>query len=76
MPVYGRWIDLVEGIARAGEQEGVFRPVRPRDFAVRLLTMMDGLVIQLTMDSPEVGVDRFRDLLIGFAREQLAPDPG
>jgi hypothetical protein len=43
---------------------------------VRLLTMMDGLVIQLTMGSSEVGIDRFRDLLIGFAREQLEPRPG
>ena len=72
---YGRWIDLVEGIVRDGQQRGVFRSVEPRAFAVRLLTMMDGLVIQLTMGSSEVGIDRFRDLLIGFAREQLESPP-
>ena len=72
---YGRWIDLVEGIVRDGQQRGVFRSVEPRSFAVRLLTMMDGLVIQLTMGSSEVGIDRFRDLLIGFAREQLESPP-
>jgi AcrR family transcriptional regulator len=70
---YGRWIDLVEGIVRDGQERGVFRSVDPRTFAVRLLTMMDGLVIQLTMGSSEVGIDRFKELLIGFAREQLEP---
>lgn len=70
---YGRWIDLVEGIVRNGQERGSFRDVAPRDFAVRLLTMMDGLVIQLTMGSSELGIDRLRELLIGFAREQLEP---
>ena len=72
---YGRWIDLVEGIVRDGQERGVFRSAEPRTFAVRLLTMMDGLVIQLTMGSSEVGIDRFKELLIGFAREQLEPGP-
>jgi AcrR family transcriptional regulator len=70
---YGRWIDLVESIVRDGQERGVLRSVDPRAFAVRLLTMMDGLVIQLTMGSSEVDIDRFADLLIGFAREQLEP---
>jgi AcrR family transcriptional regulator len=72
---YGRWIDLVEAIVRDGQERGVFRASAARDFAVRLLAMMDGLVIQLTMDSSELGIDRLRDLLVGFAREQLEPDP-
>jgi len=68
---YGRWIDLVEGIVRDGQDRGTFRAVAARDVAVRLLTMMDGLVIQLTMGSSEVDLERFKDLLIGFARDQL-----
>jgi len=68
---YGRWIDLVEAIVRDGQERGVFRSVDPRDFVVRLLTMMDGLVIQVLMGSEEVTVGRLRDLLLGFAQDQL-----
>ena len=68
---YGRWIDLVEAIVRDGQERGVFRSVDPRDFVVRLLTMLDGLVIQVLMGSEEVTVGRLKDLLFGFARDQL-----
>ena len=70
---YGRWIDLVEGIVRDGQERGVFRTIPARDFVVGLLTMMDGLVIQCLMGSHEVDLDRLRDLLVGFARERLLP---
>jgi AcrR family transcriptional regulator len=70
---YGRWVELVEAIVRDGQEQGLFREIDARDFVVRLLTMMDGLVIQRTMDSPEASVSRLRELLLGFARDQLAP---
>lgn len=68
---YGRWLDLVEEIVREGQRRKLFCPLDARDFTVRLLTMMDGLVIQLTMDSSEVDLERLHALLLGFAREQL-----
>jgi AcrR family transcriptional regulator len=68
---YGQWLDLVEGIVKDGQARGVFEPVVSRDFALRLLTMMDGLAIQVLMGSEEVDVDRVRELLVGFARGQL-----
>lgn len=68
---YGRWLDLVEDIVRDGQRRKVFRATNARDFVVRFLTMMDGLVIQLTMDSTEVDLERLHELLLGFAREEL-----
>lgn len=68
---YGHWIDLVEGIVRDGQERGVFRPVPSHDFVLRLLTMMDGIAIQHAMGSRQVTVTHARELLLGFAREQL-----
>jgi AcrR family transcriptional regulator len=70
---YGRWLDLVEGIVRDGQASGAFRDIDSRAFVVRLLTMMDGLVIQVTVGSSEVDLKLLRELLLGFAREQLLP---
>ncbi len=68
---YRSWIDLVEGVVRDGQERGAFLPVDARAFAIRFLTMMDGLVIQCTMRSSDVDAGRFGTLLLGFAREQL-----
>lgn len=70
---YGRWLDLVEGIVREGQAGGIFRDIDSRAFAVRLLTMMDGLVIQVTAGSSEIDLTLLRELLLGFAREYLLP---
>lgn len=70
---YRQWIDRVEEIVLDGQAKGTFRAIDARDFATRLLTMMDGLVIQLTMNSTEIDLPHLRRLLFGFAQEQLAP---
>ena len=70
---YGRWIALVEEIVRDGQGRGTFQPIPARDFVVRFLAMMDGLVIQLTMDSSEVDIERLRVLLTSFAQAELTP---
>jgi AcrR family transcriptional regulator len=57
---YGEWQD-----------SGTFRPIDAHDFVLRLLTMMDGLVIQVLMGSVEVDVAHLRKLLLGFARREL-----
>lgn len=70
---YGRWIDLVESIVLDGQERGTFRQIDAREFVMRLLAMMDGMAIQVTMGSSEFDVERVRTLLMGFAREQLLP---
>jgi len=70
---YGRWIDLVESIVLDGQERGAFRQIDARAFVMRLLTMMDGAAIQVTMGSIEFRLERVRTLLLGFAREQLLP---
>lgn len=70
---YSGWIDLMEGIVRDGQERGAFRPIDAHDFVMRLLTMMDGLVIQYIMGSSEVDLERLRGLLLGFASDQLLP---
>jgi AcrR family transcriptional regulator len=68
---YGEWIERVESIVREGQDSGTFRPIDAHDFVLRLLTMMDGLVIQVLMGSVEVDVAHLRKLLLGFARREL-----
>ena len=68
---YSSWVDLLEGIVREGQRQGAFADIPPRDFTVQLLTMMDGLVIQSTLRSPEVGPGRAEELLVSFARRSL-----
>ena len=68
---YGPWVERVEVIVRDGQAGGAFRSVDARGFALRFLAMMDGLVIQVLMGSTEVDVPRLRDLLLGFARDEL-----
>ncbi len=68
---YRRWADLMESIVRDGQHSGRFRDFDPRDFVIRLLTMMDGLAIQMLMDSDELDVEGSRRLLLGFAQDQL-----
>jgi AcrR family transcriptional regulator len=70
---YGRWIDFVESIVLDGQERGTFRRLDAREFVMRLLAMMDGMAIQVTMGSSEFNVERVRNLLLGFAREQLLP---
>lgn len=68
---YGRWVERVESIVGEGQDGGTFRPIDAHDFVLRLLTMMDGLVIQVLMGSVEVDVAHLRELLLGFARREL-----
>ena len=70
---YGSWIDFVESIVIDGQTKGTFRQIDAGDFVARLLTMMDGMAIQVTMGSDTIDVDRVRGLLLGFAGEQLLP---
>ena len=72
---YQRWADLMESIVRDGQHSGRFREIPAGDFVIRLLTMMDGLAIQMLMDADEIDVERSRRLLLGFVQDQLgAPE--
>lgn len=68
---YQEWVELVESVVVDGQRRGVFRPIDCRDFVLRLLTMMDGLVIQHEMGAMGIDETRIHDLLVGFARDQL-----
>ena len=68
---YRRWADLMESVVRDGQHCRRFRGVDPRDFVIRLLTMMDGLAIQLLMESGELDVEGSHRLLLRFAQDQL-----
>ena len=55
---YQRWADLMESIVCDGQHSGRFREIQAGDFVIRLLTMMDGLAIQMLMDADEIDVER------------------
>lgn len=68
---YQRWADLMESIVCDGQHSGRFREIPAGDFVIRLLTMMDGLAIQMLMDADEIDVEQSRRLLLGFVQDQL-----
>ncbi len=45
-----RWIEAYETTVRQGQEAGEFRSVDPRDFAIRLSAMIDGLGKSVTLD--------------------------
>jgi AcrR family transcriptional regulator len=73
---YASWVELVESIVQEGQDRGAFRAVDAHAFTLRLLTMLDGLVIQHVMGSTDVTLGGIHELLVGFARaELLAGEP-
>jgi AcrR family transcriptional regulator len=68
---YESWADLVEGIITEGQEQGVFAPVPARALTLQLLTMMDGLAIQQTVQLRELDGARVNQLLLSFARSAL-----
>ncbi len=67
-----RWRTTITDIVRTGQRNGEFdSSVDPDEFALRLGALMDGLVIQLLLDDPDISAEKMRRLCLETATKQL-----
>jgi AcrR family transcriptional regulator len=67
-----RWRTTIADIVRSGQQSGHFLPTQdPDEFALRLGAVMDGLVIQMLLDDPDVNAKKMRRICVDMASDQL-----
>jgi AcrR family transcriptional regulator len=70
-----RWRTTIADIVRAGQKSGDFsQDTDPDEFALRLAALMDGLVIQMLLDDPDVDSRKMRRLCLETATRQLGFD--
>jgi AcrR family transcriptional regulator len=68
-----RWRELVTDIVRRGRSRGEFSAGNPDDFAVLLLSLMDGLAVQLALKDARVGRKRAVQMCLDLMNGSLAP---
>jgi len=66
-----RWRDLITSLVRSGQEAGEFRDVDPRNFAILLCSLLDGLAIQIALADPVVDPARAFELCMLFIAGQL-----
>ncbi|WP_304112920.1 TetR/AcrR family transcriptional regulator [Mycolicibacterium bacteremicum] len=58
--LYGQWRDVVAGVIEAAQREGLARPGDPAAQANMLIGMLDGLAVQVVLDSPSMSLETMR----------------
>jgi AcrR family transcriptional regulator len=67
-----RWRTTISEIVRTGQRNGEFTDVAdPDEFALRIGALMDGLIIQLLLDDPDISAEKMRRLCLETAARQL-----
>jgi AcrR family transcriptional regulator len=66
-----KWWDTIAAVVRRGQADGVFGPADPDDFALRLATMLDGLIVQVILEDPDVSAERVFDICITMCAREL-----
>jgi AcrR family transcriptional regulator len=61
------WRDEIERIVRAGQEAGEFAAVNPREAAIVIASVLDGLAVQTTLGDPSVSAERMGELAIRVA---------
>jgi AcrR family transcriptional regulator len=70
-----RWRTTIADIVRAGQRIGDFSSERdPDEFALCLGALMDGLVIQILLEDPDIDAKKMRRLCVETATTQLEFD--
>ncbi len=70
--MYARWREAIARIIVRGQRQRVFRStVDAADAALRFTVLVDGLAIQVLTGAPDMGVDRMRNVLVGFVAREL-----
>jgi AcrR family transcriptional regulator len=70
-----RWRETIATIVRDGRRELEFAPVDVDDFVLRLVSLIDGLVVQVLLGDPQISPERMREVVVGMASRELGFDP-
>ena len=66
-----QWRDLIVRVVQAGVDAGEIGKVDVETFAIMWGSLLDGLVVQVALDDPVVGVDRARKIALSVAYKEL-----
>ncbi|BBX38319.1 TetR family transcriptional regulator [Mycolicibacterium mageritense DSM 44476 = CIP 104973] len=70
--LYGQWRDVVAGVIRAAQTEGLARAGDPVTLANMLIGMLDGLAVQVILQSPSMPLDSMRETCKAFIGAVIA----
>lgn len=70
--LYGQWREVVAGVIRAAQDEGLARPGDPAVQANMLIGMLDGLAVQVVLGSPSMSLSRMRQTCHEFIGAVIA----
>ena len=66
-----RYENLINNPAHEVERLGNLLDIDPEGFSILLTSLLDGMVLQLMLEDPEVGYKRARDICVGVACRYL-----
>ena len=66
-----RWRDMISSVVRYGQESGEFREVDPRNFAILMCSLLDGLAVQIALSDPVVNPARAFKVCMRFIADQL-----
>lgn len=69
-----RWRVAIAEIIRDGQAAGEFGPADADDVALVLCALLDGLMVQITLEDPDTRPDRARELCLRLAGRELGCD--
>jgi AcrR family transcriptional regulator len=72
--LYGQWRDVVAGVIRSAQDEGLARSGDPVVLANMLIGMIDGLAVQVVLASANMSLATMRDICHAFIGEAIALD--
>lgn len=70
--LYGQWRTLVADVIKAAQTEGSARHGRPKTLANMLIGMLDGLAVQLVVESADVDLATVRRTIKTFVKDFIA----
>lgn len=68
---YGQWREMVSGLIQEGCKSGEFVSEEPVEDANQLISMIDGLAVQVILTSESISLADMRRICAGFVRDIL-----
>jgi AcrR family transcriptional regulator len=66
-----RWRRMISDTIRRGQDRGEFGPDDPADLAFRIAALLDGLLVQVTLDDPDVTREQVAEICIDASASWL-----
>ncbi len=70
--LYGQWRDVVAGVIRSAQGEGLVRAGDPVVLANMLIGLLDGLAVQVVLKSPNMSLELMRETCRTFIGDVIA----